>query len=113
MKPEWVRWGCRGEDEGQDSEEEGSGDGQTLAVVRDLEACIAQVRCFQVMIKTRVRWSLGGAALEVRQEEVFQLGLWVLPGSSTFLKSPDTSRPGKNTCGEKGKSRSSDQAGPD
>lgn len=62
---------------------------------------------------SRVGWSLGGAALEVRQEEVFQLGLWLLPGLSTFLKPPDTSRPGKNTCGEKGKSWSSDQAGPD
>lgn len=65
-------------------------------MVRDLEACTAQVEFFQVMIMARVRWSLGRAVLEVREEEVSQLGLWVLPRSST-LKPPDTSRPGRNT----------------
>lgn len=70
VKPEWVRWGWGGEDEGQDPWEQGSGDQQTQAVVRDLEACIAQVGFFLVMIMARVRWwSLGGAALEGRERE--------------------------------------------
>lgn len=30
------------------------------------------------------------------EEEVSQLGLWVLPRSSTSLKPPDRSRPGRN-----------------
>lgn len=65
-------------------------------MVRDLEARTAQVEFFQVVIMARVRWGLGGAVLEVREEEVSQLGLWVLPRSST-LKPTDTSRPGRNT----------------
>lgn len=39
------------------------------------------------------RWSCTGGGTE---EEVSQLGLWVLPRSST-LKPPDPSRPGRNT----------------